>query len=400
MPQAVPADPGSASPRPPGSAGPQADGPDAAADAARPSPPLPAVPRLCVVVPTFNERANVERMLAAIEAALQGVAYEVIFVDDDSPDGTADTVRRIGESDPRVRCIRRIGRRGLAGACIEGMLAAQAPLVAVIDGDLQHDAKVLRTMLTRSEEADLVVASRYVEGGRDDVLHGSRSGLSRTAATTARWFLGIGTSDPMSGCFLIRRAVVDRLAPDLSPHGFKILVDIMTASREPMRVVEVPLVFAPRDLGDSKLDSRTVLDFITLLISKMTRGVISPRFVWFSAVGGAGLVLHLLVLKAALLTGLAFAVAQSVATLAAMTSNFAMNNVFTYRDRRMHGLAILPALAKFYVICSAGAVANVGVASWVFSGGFRWWVAGVAGSIIGAVWNFAMTSLFVWGPAK
>ncbi|WP_051460592.1 glycosyltransferase family 2 protein [Xanthobacter sp. 126] len=400
MPDSAPAPFGSSSPRSsgairPGSAEPESDATDGVTAGA-----LPAVPRLSVIVPTFNERGNVERMLAGIDGALKGVPYEVIFVDDDSPDGTADTVRQIGERDPRVRCIRRVGRRGLAGACIEGMLAAQAPLVAVIDGDLQHDVNVLRTMLDRSPDADLVVASRYVDGGSADGLNRRRGAMSRTATGMARRILGIKTSDPMSGCFLIRRALVERLAPALSPNGFKILLDIMTASKEPMRVVEVPMAFAARDEGDSKLDSRTMLDFVTLLIFKVSGGAISPRFVWFSAVGGAGLVLHLLMLKGALLVGLGFAVAQSIATIGAMTSNFAMNNVFTYRDRRVSGLAMLPALLKFYLICGAGAVANVGVASWVFEGGWRWWLAGVAGSVIGAVWNFAMTSLFVWGPSK
>lgn len=400
MPDSAPAPFGSLSSRRPGTVrqGSAEPGPDETARA--PTDAHATVPRLTVVVPTFNERGNVERMFAGIDRALTGIPYEVIFVDDDSPDGTADAARQLGERDPRVRCIRRVGRRGLAGACIEGMLAAQAPLVAVIDGDLQHDANVLRTMFERIADADLVVASRYVDGGSADGLNRRRGAMSRTGATAARRFLGIQTSDPMSGCFLIRRARVERLAPALSPNGFKILLDIMTASKDPLRVVEVPMTFTARDEGKSKLDSRTVLDFITLLVAKMSGGAISPRFVWFSAVGGAGLVLHLLILKGALIAGLGFAVAQSIATIGAMTSNFAMNNVFTYRDRRVHGLAMLPALFKFYLICGAGAVANVGVASWVFEGGWRWWLAGVAGSIIGAVWNFAMTSLFVWGPSK
>lgn len=400
MPDSAPAHFGSPSSRRPGVARPSSVAPESETAAGKAADARPAVPRLTVVVPTFNERGNVERMLWGIDLALKGVPYEVIFVDDDSPDGTADTVRQIGERDPRVRCIRRVGRRGLAGACIEGMLAAQASLVAVIDGDLQHDANVLRTMLERAPDADLVVASRYVDGGSAGGLNRRRGAMSRAATNAARRFLGIETSDPMSGCFLIRRDRVERLASCLSPNGFKILLDIMTASKDPMRIVEVPMTFTARDEGDSKLDSRTVLDFITLLIFKMSGGTISPRFVWFSAVGGAGLVLHLLMLKGALLAGLGFAVAQSIATIGAMTSNFAMNNVFTYRDRRVRGLAMLPALLKFYLICGAGAVANVGVASWVFEGGWRWWLAGVAGSIIGAVWNFAMTSLFVWGPSK
>ncbi|MFG1301747.1 glycosyltransferase family 2 protein [Xanthobacter sp. V3C-3] len=361
---------------------------------------VPALPALSVIVPTFNEQGNVAHMCQALNHALAGVPFEIIFVDDDSPDGTAQVVRELGAHDPRVRCIRRVGRRGLAGACIEGMLAAQAPLVAVIDGDLQHDAGVLRTMLARAPEADLVVASRYVAGGSACGLDRRRGAMSRSATGLAQRLLGLHTSDPMSGCFLIRRDVVERLAPGLSPEGFKILLDILTAGSEPLRIVEVPMTFGARHAGVSKLDSRTVIDFLTLLVSKVTGSVVSPRFVWFSGVGAAGLVVHLLALKGALFAGMAFALAQALATVLAMTSNFALNNAFTYRDRRKHGLAILPALARFYVVCGAGAVANVGVASWIFAGGWRWWLAGVAGSVIGAVWNFAMTALLVWGPQK
>ncbi|MFG1291267.1 glycosyltransferase family 2 protein [Xanthobacter versatilis] len=358
----------------------------------------PAVPELSVIVPTFNERDNVEVLFAQLEAALDAVAWEAIFVDDDSPDGTADTVRAIGARDGRARCIRRVGRRGLAGACIEGMLAAQAPVVAVIDADLQHDPSALRTMLDLIRAgADLVVASRYMEGGSADAFDRQRSWLSRTATTMAKWLPGVSTSDPMSGFFMIRRDVVEARAPHLSRHGFKILLDIMTTTGRPLACVDVPFTFGARQAGESKLDRRTILDFLALLASKAIGATISPRFLWFSAVGGLGLLLHLAVLKGALAAGLAFAGAQAVATLCAMTSNFALNNALTYRDRRVHGWRIVPALAKFYAICGAGAVANVGVASWVFWGGSRWWAAGVAGSLIGAVWNYAMSTALVWG---
>lgn len=352
-------------------------------------------------MPTFNERDNVAALFAELDAALTGVAWEAIFVDDDSPDGTAQAVRELGARDARARCIRRMGRRGLAGACIEGMLAAQAPVVAVIDGDRQHDARTLRAMLARiASGADIVVASRYMSGGSADGLDRRRGHISRVATAIARRLPGVETTDPMSGFFMIRRDQMETLAPRLSRHGFKILFDIVTAGHGRLKSVDVPFAFGFRQSGDSKLDLRSVLDFLALVASKWAGCRLSPRFLLFSVVGAVGLGLHLVALKAALAAGLGFASAQIAATVSAMTSNFALNNAFTYRDRRVRGWRTIPALAKFYVVCGTGAVANVGVASWVFSGGSRWWMAGIAGSVIGAVWNFAMSTLLVWGAAE
>ncbi|MFC7551990.1 glycosyltransferase [Pseudoroseomonas wenyumeiae] len=139
-------------------------------------------PLLTIVVPCFNEAENVIPMAERLEAALQGIAWEVIFVDDDSPDGTAAIARRLAEQDERVRCIRRIGRRGLASACIEGMMASSAPYVAVIDGDLQHDETILPRMLEalRSGRAEVAIGSRHVPGGE------AAEGFSRCGGGSAR----------------------------------------------------------------------------------------------------------------------------------------------------------------------------------------------------------------------
>lgn len=367
---------------------------------ATPSPPIP--PRLSVIVPTFNERENVERLFAQLDSALLGIAWEAIFVDDNSLDGTAQAVRVMGARDARARCIRRVGRRGLAGACIEGMLAAQATVVAVIDADLQHDAHLLRTMLAYIDEgADLVVASRYAEGGSASGFEQRhRDWLSRIANSLAHSLPGVTTTDPMSGFFMIRRAVLEDLAPKLSRDGFKILLDILTTSNGRLRSVDVPFVFAARQAGESKLDSRVLLDFGVLLASKWIGAGISPRFLLFAAVGTLGLLVHLIALKAALAAGAEFTPAQAIATVCAMTSNFALNNALTYRDKRVRGWRVLPALTMFYAICGTGAVANVGVASWAFWSGSRWWVAGLAGSLIGAVWNYAMSTILVWGGGE
>jgi dolichol-phosphate mannosyltransferase len=352
---------------------------------------------LTVVVPTYNERPNVEQMCACLRRALDGLSWEAIFVDDDSLDGTAGVVREIGRTDPRIRCIRRVNRRGLAGACIEGMLAAQGPIVAVIDGDLQHDATTLRALLAQIHGgADIAIASRFCPGASLGGFAAGRSRMSRIANALCRLVPGVTTTDPMSGFFMVRQAAIEPLAQGVSTAGFKLLLDILATARGTLRVAEVPFHFGARRAGESKLDGRVLFDFVSLLVEKSTGGVIPGRFFGYAAVGLLGILAHLAVLRAALGFAMSFLDAQLLATAAAMTFNFLLNNSLTYRDRRLRGRAMLTGLLEFYAICSIGAVANVGVASWVFWGLTQWSWAGLAGSMIGSVWNYGMSSLLVW----
>jgi len=358
---------------------------------------LPA-PELTVVVPTFNECENVPILVERLCTALVGFKWEVIFVDDNSPDGTAAAVRAIGALDQRVRCIRRIGRRGLSGACLEGVLASQASFVAVMDGDLQHDESCLAAMLEklRGGEFDLVVASRYVEGGSSSSFSTWRSRFSRWATTMAQYFLGVKLSDPMSGFFMLRRPLVEDIAPSLSTQGFKILLDIVATVRGKLRVAEIPYSFRGRQFGESKLDARVALEFISLTIGKLTADVISFRFLMFCVVGLTGLALHMLFLRAGMFAGVRFEVAQTLSTLVVIAVNFAMNNAFTYRDQRLLGRRFVIGLIRFEVICSISVVANVGVASWIYQGGNGWWLAGLGGAMMGVMWNYALSATLVW----
>jgi dolichol-phosphate mannosyltransferase len=363
------------------------------------SPQATATPELSVVVPTFNERDNVTTLFRRLETALAGKAWEVIFVDDNSPDGTWDVVRGLAQRDSRVRCIRRIGRRGLSGACIEGILASSAPCAAVIDADLQHDETQLPKMLALLEagEADLVVGSRYIEGGSANSFNKQRAGASQFATEVARRVLRVKIADPMSGFFMIRRDRFEQLAPQLSTQGFKILLDIVATARGGLRVREIPYTFGSRLHGESKLDSMVALDFLGLVLAKLTHDVVSLRFLLFAMVGSIGLFVHFAALYVALEAfDLPFPNAQGTAALCAMTSNFILNNFLTYRDQRLKGLAILRGLLLFYLVCSVGLLANVGVAWSVFDQEPIWWLAGASGALMGVVWNYAMSGLFVW----
>jgi dolichol-phosphate mannosyltransferase len=359
---------------------------------------LPA--RLAVIIPVYREAANVAPLVARLQAALAGVAWEAVFVDDDSPDGTAEAVRSLAASDPRIRCIRRVGRRGLASACIEGMLSVSAPYVAVMDGDLQHDEGILPAMLHAVEQgADIAIGSRHVEGGQAQAgFSASRGALSDAGTRLAQALLPVRVADPMSGFFLLRRDLLERNAQLLTGRGFKILLDILLTAPRGLSVVEVPYAFRAREHGASKLDATVLLEFGGLLLDKATHGVVPLRFVAFAAVGAVGVVVHMAAL--ALLVGAigaGFGVAQWTATLVAMTANFALNNRITYRDARLRGRALWRGLALFYLVCGLGAVANVGIANLLVRDGIlAWGLAGAAGAMITVVWNYAVSSTLVW----
>jgi dolichol-phosphate mannosyltransferase len=358
---------------------------------------------LAVVIPTFNERANVPLLIAKLDAALAGRAWEAIFVDDDSPDGTADAARAIGREDPRVRVIQRIGRRGLSSACIEGMCATAAPCVAVIDGDLQHDETLLPKMLDALQadaSLDVVIGSRFCEGGCTGEWDSERVAKSAFATKLSRQVLKADLTDPMSGFFMIRSEIARGLVPVLSGIGFKILLDIMTASPKPLRFRELPYTFRVRTEGESKLDYVVAMEYLIALYDRMFGKVVPVRFAMFSAIGAIGAAVHLTVLFLLFrMAGLPFVTGTIVATIVAMTFNYLLNNALTYRERRLKGLGpLIGGWVSFCLVCAVGAAANIGLAAFLHNVQHGdWRLSALAGIAVAAVWNFALSSRFVWG---
>jgi dolichol-phosphate mannosyltransferase len=358
------------------------------------------IPELAVVVPTLNEADNIEPLLAKLETALAGIRWEIIFVDDDSQDCTRDVILRHCRIDPRVRLLHRVGRRGLSSAVVEGILSTSAPYVGVIDADMQHDERLLKPMLEalRDGGADLAIGSRYTkEGGVGDWAE-RRQTISRIATRLSRLVVRVDVSDPMSGFFVIQRHAFEAIVRRLSMQGYKILLDIIASSPKPLRIVEFPYVFRSRQHGESKLDPLVSLEYVQLLLDKMVGRWLPVRFMLFMAVGGIGVIVHFAVLTTLFkMARVQFVPAQSLATIAAMTSNFFLNNVFTYRDKRLRGFwPLLRGLLSFCLVCSAGLVSNVGVANFMFVREFSWWLSGVAGILVGAVWNYAASSVLTW----
>jgi dolichol-phosphate mannosyltransferase len=360
---------------------------------------ITTAPELTIVIPTLNESGNISPLLDRLRKTLQGVAWEVLFVDDDSTDDTRARITHEAQSDTRVRLLHRIGRRGLSSACVEGMLASVAPVLAVMDADLQHDETLLPKMLdaVKTQQADLVVGSRYMQGGDIGDWSATRARISQLATLMGRKLAG-DLTDPMSGFFMIRRSAFDLAVRNLSAIGFKILLDIVASAKQPLKVVELPFTFGQRVAGESKLDASVSGQFVMLLLDKWIGHLVPVRFVMFSAIGLLGLVVHLVALWVALnVFKLPFAWAQGAATLVAIVNNFALNNLFTFRDKRLHGFALVRGFLTFLVVCALGALANVGVASYVYGDDeSAWWLAGIAGAAMSAVWNYAVTSVLTW----
>ncbi len=361
------------------------------------------VPELSIVVPTFNERDNVELLVEKLDQALGDVAWEVVFVDDDSTDGTHDVVARMAQRDPRVRFLHRIGRRGLSSAVVEGMLSTSGRYIAVMDADLQHDETVLTSMLATLKQGDaqIVIGTRYADGGGVGDWDGRRRSYSRFATKLARYVLKADISDPMSGFFMTTRETLYGSVRRLSLRGYKVLLDLLASSTKPLKTKEVPYMFRNRLHGESKLDTMVAVEFLEMLLDKTVGRFVPTTFIMFMAVGGAGIFVHFAVLTTEMFAlGQQFAIGQTVASFVAMTFNFFVNNILTYRDRRLKGFwPVVRGLGSFYAVCCVGLFANVGIANYMFAQNSSWWISAISGILVGAVWNFAASKVVTWRAA-
>jgi dolichol-phosphate mannosyltransferase len=356
------------------------------------------MPELTIVVPTLEERDNLEPLLEALDAVLTGVDYEVIFVDDDSKDGTAAAAREIAQSNSRVRVLQRIGRSGLASAAVEGMLASSAPYLAVMDGDLQHDEAILPHMLEklRHSPLDLVAATRVTEGGMD-AMPPYRRAISNLGRRLSALISSTTLSDPMSGYFMLTRAYLDEVAHSLSGTGFKILLDLVVSARRPVRLAEVPYRFRARLRGHSKLDIVVAVEYLALVADKLVGDFVPASYVIFGCAGSVGILTHLAFVNLLrLIPGVGLENAQLISSVFVIAINFLLNNQFTFRSARLHGKSLVLGLLVFYCACSIGLFLNLRVFAYLTGLAVPWYLAAVMGLAVGSVWNYWMSSMFVW----
>ena len=358
-------------------------------------------PNLSIVIPTYNERENISKILEKLRKTLRNVKYEIIFVDDNSPDGTSDEVKAFMQKSPNINLIHRIGRRGLSGAVIEGIFASNSSLVAVMDCDLQHDETKLLGMLElfkQNNSLDLVIGSRFTENGEisDRAFSKFRELGSKLVTTIIKKLLNINSTDPLSGFFMVKRDSFLMHSNNLQTQGFKILADFLVTSGKTIKVKEVGYRFKNRVSGESKMSLLTALELISLVLSQIFGGKISIRFILFCMVGVSGIFVQLATTGLLMLFSNGFSTSQTVGIVMAMTSNYFLNNYITFQERRLKSIAFFQGLLSFYLICSLGAFANIAVATYLFSLSSNWLVSSFAGAVFGAVWNFTLSSNFTW----
>jgi dolichol-phosphate mannosyltransferase len=358
------------------------------------------LPTLGIIVPVLNEAPNIQPFVEELECCLLGESWEVIFVDDDSSDDTQHVVASLAKTRPNIRLLERVGRYGLASACIEGLCSSLAPYLAVMDADLQHDPRILPKMLNglRDGPYNLAIGSRYIEGGGTGEWSKRRRRYSRVATLASRIVTHqAAITDPMSGFFMIKRELFRESVYHLCGKGFKILLDLLSSAKSEVRPIEIPYTFRTRQAGESKLSVSIILEFAILLLDKTFGRLIPYRFLLFVLVGCSGAILHLSILGTLFLGCRApFAIAQTVASLVAMVLNFTFNNSFTHRDRRLAGRIFFLGLLGFIAVCSVGAFVNVEIASYFYARSVSWWVSGLLGALIGSVWNYAVSATLVW----
>jgi dolichol-phosphate mannosyltransferase len=353
---------------------------------------------LSIVICTLDEADAIGLVLGELDTTLAGLAAEVIVVDDSLDDATALAVRAFTPAHVSLRLIRREGARGLASAAAEGWAASQGRILGLMDGDGQHDPEVLPHLMAHltDGDADIAVASRYMAGACTG-LSGYRHALSASGTALAKGLTGVATTDPMAGLFLFRRTWWNAARDRLNPMGYKILLDLALSGDRAPRIVEVPTALRRRLGGRSKLDARVLADLAAHLIEKSTGGMIPAKFVLFGAVGASGVAVDLGVLAIATHQGAAFWMAQVMAVLAAMTSNFFFNNFLTFRERRLSGLAWWRGLAAFYAACGAGALLNQAIAMGAYDLGLAGPASALVGAVASAAWNYTSASKISWG---
>lgn len=363
--------------------------------------------RLSVIVPTYREGKNigelVTRLCRVLDPVLPG-GYEIIVVDDDSPDGTWELAQQLTSSHPALRVMRRQGERGLSTAVIRGWQAARGHILAVIDADLQHPPETMAKLYRAVEEGtDLALATRHVEGGGVSDWSIFRRFISRGAQLLGLVVLPevVGkVSDPMSGYFMVRRAAVQEV--DLHPLGYKILIEVLARGRC-VSIREVPYVFRERDHGESKVTLKVYWDFLRHLLQLRAASIRSSRFLRFAIVGASGVVVDmglLFLLSDPSMLGWGLTRSKLIASEVAIVNNFLWNDAWTFHDvsaRQPGRTNKLRRFGMFQMVCFAGLVLNAIVLNVQFNLlGINRYIANGVAILLVTGWNFWLNKKFSW----
>ena len=356
---------------------------------------------ISLIIPTYNERDNITPLLKRLENALSSYDYEIVFIDDNSADGTAELATSLSYKYP-VKVIVRKDKRGLASAVVDGLKYVSGDIIAVMDADLQHPPEVISDLLREIEKgADIVIASRYVPGGGCQGWSLTRRLISRGAIFLAHLLLPATRqiSDPMSGFFMFNKRVVRDA--ELKPTGYKILLEILMVGKF-QSIAEVPYTFSPREGGKSKLNIQQQLAYLRHIYSLMRRKGELARFIRFCLVGGSGVGVDegMFYLLSGVLRLKPVELASALSAETAIITNFILNDIFTFRDRRSPGMkAMLKRFWKFNLFCLAGVGIKVGIVSLLFNiAGVHELLANLIGIAVAMLWNYFLNNWWTWRP--
>ncbi len=364
---------------------------------------LPSV--LSLILPTYNESESLPVLLPKLAAALKGLEFEVIVVDDDSPDRTWEVAQKLSAGMPQLRVIRRVGRRGLSSAVIEGFLSARGSVLAVADADGQHDLGILPKLdAAVREKGGVAIGSRYAEGGSVGEWDERRHALSRAGTRMAIALCKVEVKDPMSGFFAIDRSLFERTFPRLNPKGFKILLDVLIHIPADTPVSEVPFTFGVRERGESKLSRRVQIEFLEYLYDATVGRYVPLTFLKYAMVGALGVVVHLaayvvvsrFVLHQADVDVLGFPLALVAGMEAAIVFNFLLNNSWTFSSAKLRGWRAVAGFLRFNLACAVGAFANYAVTLHLRGQGSPELLSVAVGAFLGMIWNYTMSRMVTW----
>lgn len=369
---------------------------------------------LTVVLPTYNESKNIPILIERLTKVLAKIDYEILVVDDNSPDRTYEVVDQIGAKNPRVRCIRRIHERGLSSAVMTGMASSSAKYYAVMDADLQHDEAILPGLLkaVNQEGFDLAVGSRAAEDGSFGEFSRLRRFISWTATMLAKMLLPVNVKDPMSGYFMVSREVFQQAEEKINPLGFKILLEFL--GRVPgLRVKEVGYTFRNRVHGETKLSGSVIRNYIVALMDLRFGHLVSPIFILYCLVGASGIIVYMLTVALGDALGMPlirdvwpapFNALPSSWLLGfglSVTNNYVWNNYITFHERRHKSLALVSGFATFFLISLIGLLIQTSVSYLLAATGLFAAHAGsginrAIGITVAVITNYYLNLNFTW----
>ena len=350
-----------------------------------------------LVIPTYNEKENIVPLVERLSRAFANQNYEILFVDDNSKDGTVDLISELAARYP-VKVMVRLNERGLATAVLHGFKYARGNIIGVMDADLQHPPEINPSLLKAIENgADMAIASRYVRGGGCPNWGLARRIISRGALSLAHVFLPNTrkVKDPMSGFFMFKRDGLDKV--EFQPVGYKILMEMLVMGKF-QNVVEVPFIFEDRSSGRSKMKARQQIDYLRHIFSLMRRKGELVRFLKFIGVGLSGTIVNLGILRLVnALTNWSGYVALVPGIEVSIITNFLLNDFFTFSDRRTGNMkSFFGRLLRYNLVALSGAVINYAIAAGLFTVGLNIYLADFIGIVVAFLWNYFFSTVWAW----